>query len=221
MTTWELKEAMTQRRLSDVIYDALMDALVSGRLAPGQLLHDRELAEDLQVSRTPVREALQRLQEVGLVEIAPGRFTRVTPMEPAHVADVCLVVGQMSALATELGSPRLGRADYDILDAENGMLAKAHKAKDAAGVVRSEAAFYDVFLKAAQNPVLVQITGRLTPRVARWQHASQDWKAVGDRLNARREAATAARSGDAAKTARVIRSIWLDQAEQVRAAGSA
>jgi len=220
MATWELKEAMTQRRLSDVIYDALMDALINGRLAPGQLLHDRELAEDLQVSRTPVREALQRLQEVGLVEIAPGRFTRVTPLDAQHVADVCLVVGQMYALATELGAAALDKSDVDALDQENAALAKAQKAKDIAGVMRSDAAFYDVFLKSAKNPVLTQIAARLAPRVARWQATNQDWKAVAGRLSARKEVASAARSGDGPAAARLLRQVWLDLADQAAAGGA-
>jgi DNA-binding GntR family transcriptional regulator len=220
MTTWELKEAMTQRRLSDVIYDALMDALVSGRLAPGQLLHDRELAEDLQVSRTPVREALQRLQEVGLVEIAPGRYTRVTLMEARHVADVCLVVGQMYALAAELGTDKLSKAAIDGLESENAVLVKAQKSKDAGAAQRSDAAFYDAFVTASNNPVLVQITNRLNPRIARWQAANPDWKAMADRIGARKDIAAAAKQGDAAKTSRLVRKIWLDLAEQIAATES-
>lgn len=63
--------------LSDEVYARIGDAILDGRLAPGERLRDVDLAADLGVSRTPVREALQRLERFGLVEIAVGRYTRV------------------------------------------------------------------------------------------------------------------------------------------------
>jgi len=64
--------------LGDAVYECIGAAILDGRLAPGQRLRDVELAAQLGVSRTPVREALQRLERFGLVEIAVGRYTRVT-----------------------------------------------------------------------------------------------------------------------------------------------
>ncbi|GAA3028255.1 GntR family transcriptional regulator [Microbacterium dextranolyticum] len=64
--------------LSDEVYARIGAAIVDGTLRPGQRLRDVEIARQLGVSRTPVREALQRLERFGLVEIAVGRYTRVT-----------------------------------------------------------------------------------------------------------------------------------------------
>ena len=63
--------------LGDEVYARLGEAILDGRLAPGERLRDHELAERLGVSRTPVREALQRLERIGLVEVSPNRYTRV------------------------------------------------------------------------------------------------------------------------------------------------
>lgn len=63
--------------VGDVVYEQLLDALHHGRLGPGDQLSDHELANQLGVSRTPVREALLRLQSIGVVETAPARYTRV------------------------------------------------------------------------------------------------------------------------------------------------
>ena len=65
------------RILSDEIYDRIGAAILDGSLAPGARLRDVDLAAQLGVSRTPVREALQRLERFGLVEVAVGRYTRV------------------------------------------------------------------------------------------------------------------------------------------------
>jgi len=64
--------------LSDEVYSTIGAAILEGRLAPGMRLRDIDLAQQLGVSRTPVREALQRLERFGLVEIAVGRYTRVS-----------------------------------------------------------------------------------------------------------------------------------------------
>ena len=71
--------------LGDEVYALLGEAILDGRLSPGERLRDRELAERLGVSRTPVREALQRLERTGLVEVSPNRYTRVSvPNERVH-----------------------------------------------------------------------------------------------------------------------------------------
>ena len=64
--------------LGDEVYALLGEAILDGKLAPGERLRDHELAERLGVSRTPVREALQRLERSGLVEVSPNRYTRVS-----------------------------------------------------------------------------------------------------------------------------------------------
>ena len=64
--------------LSDEVYSCIGAAILDGRLRPGQRLRDVDLAAELGISRTPVREALQRLERLGLVEVAVGRYTRVS-----------------------------------------------------------------------------------------------------------------------------------------------
>lgn len=77
--------------LSDEVYATIGAAILEGRLHPGQRLRDVELAAQLGISRTPVREALQRLERFGLVEVAVGRYTRVSEPDErlrAETADV-------------------------------------------------------------------------------------------------------------------------------------
>lgn len=74
-------------RLGDQIFDMLREEITSGRLAQGERIKDAELAERLGVSRMPVREALQRLERAGLVEVASSRYTRVSTVTPQMVID--------------------------------------------------------------------------------------------------------------------------------------
>ena len=70
--------ALSRSLLRDDVYVRLRDAIVDGTFTPGEQLRDGDLAQWLGVSRTPVREALQRLERAGLVEVSPHRYTRVS-----------------------------------------------------------------------------------------------------------------------------------------------
>ncbi|MEL5989829.1 GntR family transcriptional regulator [Microbacterium phosphatis] len=69
-------------RLSDIVAERIADAIIDGTIPAGARVRDHELAQQLGVSRMPVREALQRLQRVGLIETAASRYTRVTEVTP-------------------------------------------------------------------------------------------------------------------------------------------
>jgi len=99
------RDAVQRHLLRETAYETLCEAIVSGTLAPGETLHDNELCSWLGLSRTPVRGALVRLQEEGLVECAPQRFTRVTPVEVRDARSLFPVLATVHALATELAVP--------------------------------------------------------------------------------------------------------------------
>src|SRR4051794_31635876 len=89
MSTDDLLTPLESRTaiLGDEIYTMLGQAIRDGRLTPGQRLRDIELATALGVSRTPVREALQRLARIGLVEVSANRYTRVSVPDERVLAD--------------------------------------------------------------------------------------------------------------------------------------
>ena len=92
-------------------YEVLLQAIVSGTLAPGSRIRDGELAAQLQISRMPVREALKRLESEGLVETVPNRETRVAPIRAERAAQAFPVIAALQALGTRLGVPALSTAD--------------------------------------------------------------------------------------------------------------
>lgn len=97
--------------LSDIVYRHVGTMIVDGELPPGSRVHDKGLAEDLNVSRTPVREALQRLARIGLVEMVPHRFTRVTHVSVEEACNWQAFAGhQIAIIAREVAS-RMTEAD--------------------------------------------------------------------------------------------------------------
>src|SRR6516164_4638650 len=95
--------------VGDAVYEQILQALQQGRLQPGERLNDGEFAAQLGVSRTPVREALLRLRELGVVEFAPARYTRVAIVDDTQtrhaVAAWVTVYAMIAALAASSGVP--------------------------------------------------------------------------------------------------------------------
>ena len=94
--------AVARHLLRDDAVRSAAGAIVTGELEPGEKLHDEELCKWLGLSRTPVREALARLHDERLVEVAPQRRTRVAPLAAEEASDTFLVLASLHALATEL-----------------------------------------------------------------------------------------------------------------------
>src|SRR3954447_14724030 len=116
--------------LRERAYATLRDAIVDGTLAPGERLRDQELCSWLGVSRTPVREAIGRLEQDGLVETAPQRFTRVAPLDRRAARDAFPVVASLHALAAELAVGHLVDEDIDAMRRANEEFADALKHSD-------------------------------------------------------------------------------------------
>jgi DNA-binding GntR family transcriptional regulator len=93
----------TRLTVGDSVYQELLSAIYDGRLEPGQRLNDIALADELGISRTPVREAIQKLRAIGVVESEPNRFTRVAIVSPEQVRQHMIVwVALMHALIDEV-----------------------------------------------------------------------------------------------------------------------
>lgn len=95
------------KRLADIIYDRLCASVIDGTLAPGERVRDGELAEQLGVSRMPVREALQRLERQGLIEMVASRYTRVTDVTPEMPAASLEFIGYQLGVGLHLTLPRM------------------------------------------------------------------------------------------------------------------
>src|SRR6478752_1381369 len=87
--------ASPRRLIRDEVFLRLLDAIVDGDLLPGEQLYDAEIERWVGVSRTPVREALNQLAAMGLVEILPQRRTRVTPIDPERLRALLSTIGTL------------------------------------------------------------------------------------------------------------------------------
>ncbi|MDQ0615527.1 DNA-binding GntR family transcriptional regulator [Microbacterium sp. W4I4] len=101
--------------LAEGVFRLIGERIATGVLAPGTRIRDADLASELAVSRTPVREALQRLERIGLVTMYPSRFTEVTALTPQAIEAAHDFAGYQAGIITRLACPRLTEADLATL----------------------------------------------------------------------------------------------------------
>ena len=114
--------------LRDQAYVSIRDAIIGGTLAPGEKLRDPELENWLGISRTPIREALARLEASGLVHTVPGRSTVVSTIERKAVFDAQALAATMHGLAVRIAVPLMGKGEIAAMVDANKDFAAAFAA---------------------------------------------------------------------------------------------
>jgi DNA-binding GntR family transcriptional regulator len=159
--------SVPRRLLRDQAYEVLVAAIVDGDLSPGAVIRDSDLAAQVGLSRTPVREALARLADEGLVESKPNAFTRVTPLDRRASYEAFVVLRELHVLATREAVPRMTAADLARMRQANADFAAALAGSHVDRALAADDAFHAVALDAADNRTLRATLDRLTPRIRR------------------------------------------------------
>ncbi|WP_264804225.1 GntR family transcriptional regulator [Cytobacillus sp. NCCP-133] len=157
--------------LREEVYETLKKSIIQLDFEPGARLHDKELAEGFGTSRTPVREALKRLEDEGLVESTPGSSTRVTPLNEKEAYHAFTVAAALHALSARLAVPQLTERDFTLLESANKKLENAMKQQDIIGAIHADEEFHQVYLQAAKNPEIFLALKRIMPKIQRLEIA--------------------------------------------------
>lgn len=154
----ELVAKRVERRpnLSSQVYDAVRDDIMTGALRGGDRLIVEKLANQFGISPTPVREALARLMQEGIVkEAGPGRL-RIVPLTERYVLDTYWVRGALEGLAAELAASRLQPHESDSLQHLSDVATAALAGGDVAAYAAADREIHRVILVAAANSVLTR-----------------------------------------------------------------
>jgi DNA-binding GntR family transcriptional regulator len=155
--------------LRENAYRSIRDAIVDGTLAPGERLNDAELSQWLGVSRTPVREALTRLEEAGLVQTKPGRYTMVSPLDVRAARAAQTVTAAMHELAVREAVPHLSAREIEAMRTANARFAAALQADDVDAAIAADDEFHGVAVAASANPALRTVVDQFTPVLRRME----------------------------------------------------
>jgi DNA-binding GntR family transcriptional regulator len=158
-------QPLPDQSLADAVADRLRQAIHDGEYTPGQRLPERVLSERLGVSHIPVREALTKLEDEGLVVRQPRRGARVAQLSPKSIAEVSsmrvLLEGFVVRRVSERWTPR---AERDLLRIADRMIAAAEKG-DAAGVLDLDHRFHGRLWQQADHSILIEVAAHLRGRI--------------------------------------------------------
>ena len=195
--------------LRDRAYATIRDAIVDGTLAPGERLKDQELCAWLGLSRTPVRDALNRLEQEGLVETAPQRFTQVAPLYRREARDAFPVVAAVHALAAELAIAHLTEKDFKALRAANRRFAEALRDNRVDPPWPRTTPSTRSSSTSRANGEIPRVLDRLMPRVRRLERMRFGSLAGRDSVRQHDRIIAAAAAADVPKTSALVRENWL------------
>ena len=155
--------------LRDVVFNTLRDAILKGELEPGERLMEIQLAERLGVSRTPIREAIRKLELEGLVLMIPRKSAEVAKISEKSLRDVLEVRRSLEELAAELACQRMdAEALKDLEDAQKAFI-QAVESGETMTMAEADEHFHDVIYMGTGNTRLVQILNNLREQMYRYR----------------------------------------------------
>jgi len=155
--------------LREIVLEALREAIVTGVLEPGERLMEIQLAEELGVSRTPIREAIRKLELEGFVVMIPRKGAYVAGVSYKDVKDVFEIRAALEGLAAGLAAEKI--TDEEIEQMER-VLHYEKEPDNLEEMVQSDTDFHALLYKASRNEKLIWILGNLREQIQRFRSAS-------------------------------------------------
>ena len=155
--------------LRDVVFKTLREAILKGNLAPGERLMEIQLANQLGVSRTPIREAIRKLELEGLVIMIPRRGAEVARITEKDLKDVLEVRTSLEELAISLACERISDASVEALKEALKNFKAAINGGDVTKIAERDVAFHDIIFAATDNARLIQIVNNLREQMYRYR----------------------------------------------------
>lgn len=150
------------------IYNELKRRIVEIEYKPGQLINEKQLIEEFDVSRTPVREALLKLSQNGLVDMIPRVGTYVTQVDLNEVKYAYEVKKNLEGLAAELAAMRAGEDEIKELYEIIMRFSQYDLVKDYKKCIKDDQRFHQITRKASKNPILIQTLEEMNTKTARF-----------------------------------------------------
>ncbi|OUM93945.1 MAG: GntR family transcriptional regulator [Firmicutes bacterium ZCTH02-B6] len=155
--------------LRELVFEAIREAIITGHLKPGERLMEIQLAEELGVSRTPVREAIRKLEQEGFVVMVPRKGAYVADISMKDIAEVFEIRGALEGLAAELAAERATEEQLERLERLLVEIGECIERQDVDGMIEKDTAFHDLLFSASHNERLVQILSLLREQIQRFR----------------------------------------------------
>ncbi len=155
--------------LRDVVFNTLREAILRGDLKPGERLMELQLAAQLGVSRTPIREAIRMLEQEGLAVTVPRKGAEVAKMTLKGMEDVLEIREALDILACQLACVRITEEQLALLEEKKKAFEASIKSGNVREIAETDVAFHDVIYDATGNPKLVNMLNNLREQIYRYR----------------------------------------------------
>lgn len=155
--------------LREVIFNTLREAIIVGELKPGERLMEVQLADKMGVSRTPVREAIRKLELEGLVEMLPRKGAHVADLSIKDIMDVLEVRSTLDGLASSLSAARITDEEIKELKHLHTQFVNYVEKDNMQGLIKKDVEFHDIIYRSSRNDKLIQISNNLREQVQRFR----------------------------------------------------
>lgn len=155
--------------LRDVVFNTLRKAILKGELAPGERLTEKKLAEKMGVSRTPIREAIRKLELEELVVMVPRKGAEVAMITEQSIRDVLEVREALEGLAVTIASHSMREEDREKLIQANKAFKIAANSKNKKEIAKIDIEFHDIIYTSTKNRKLIQIINNLREQMYRFR----------------------------------------------------
>ena len=155
--------------LRDVVFNTLRQAILRGELKPGERLMEIQLANKLGVSRTPIREAIRKLELEGLVLMIPRKGAEVADITEKSLRDVLEVRKALEELAVQLTCDKITKEQIRELEQAAEQFKKTLKSNDITEIAEADVRFHDIIYLATDNQKLILLLNNLREQMYRYR----------------------------------------------------
>ncbi len=166
------KASVHRLPLTQQVAAAVRDMIIQDELRPGERVRERELTERLNVSRTPLREALKLLAAEGLLDLPPNRGAIVADPDPEQVRDRLEILGVLEGLAGEWAAKRASETEIDEIRALHFEMLAAYSRKDRLTYFKLNQAIHSAIVQASRSKDLIELHARVNAQVYRIRYRS-------------------------------------------------
>ena len=155
--------------LRDVVFNTLRQAILRGELKPGERLMEIQLANKLGVSRTPIREAIRKLELEGLVLMIPRKGAEVAEITEKNMRDVLEVRKALEELAVQLACEKITDEEIEEMKKAAEEFKMILKSKDITEIAEADVRFHDIIYMATDNQKLIHLLNKLREQMYRYR----------------------------------------------------
>ncbi|MGI6737122.1 MAG: GntR family transcriptional regulator [Anaerovoracaceae bacterium] len=203
------------RPLREIVYEELKMQILKGEIEPGTRMMEVEMAEEMGVSRTPIREAIRKLEKEGLVTIEPRRGAYASQISQKDMIEILEVRQNMEGLAAFYAATRMGEKNrklmHEAADAFDDAVARGSTQE----MIRYDTRFHHIIVEGADNKILVNMVEQLQELVLRFRYLYYDTFKRGEKMPAEHHRIMGAIDAGCADEAREAADIHIERLKQM------